>query len=53
MSEQLQSFTAWEAGLKAIGYTLAATSSQGSALFSCEGKPSYRISSFEPNEATA
>lgn len=49
----LQSFAAWEAGLKAIGYTLAATSNQGAALFSCDGKPSYRISTWEPNEATA
>lgn len=49
----LQSFAAWEAGLRAIGYTLSATSNQGAALFSCEGKPSYRISTFEPNEATA
>ena len=52
MSE-LQSFAAWEAGLKAMGYTLAATSNQGSALFSCDGNPSYRLSRFEPNPATA
>ena len=53
LNEPLQSFSAWEAGLKAIGYTLAATSNQGSALFSCEGKPSYRLSCYDPNEATA
>jgi hypothetical protein len=36
-----------------MGYTLSATSNQGSALFACDGKPSYRVSSFDPNEATA
>lgn len=53
MTESLQTYSAWEAGLKAMGYTLSSTSNQGSALFACEGKPSYRLSSFEPNEATA
>ena len=49
----LQTHAAWEAGLKAMGYTLAATSSQGSVLFSCESKQSYRLSRFEPNPSTA
>jgi hypothetical protein len=51
--EPLQPYAAWEAGLKAMGYTLSATSTQGSALFVCDGKPSYRLGRFEPNEATA
>jgi len=49
----LQSYAAWEDALKAMGYTLSATSIQGSALFVCDGKPQYRLSRFEPNEATA
>ena len=53
MTVPLQSFSAWEAGLKAIGYTLTATSNQGAVLFSCESKPSYRLSRFEPNPSTA
>jgi hypothetical protein len=53
MSEPLQPYAAWEAGLRAMGYTLSATSIQGSAMFVCDGKPSYRLSRFEPNEATA
>ena len=53
METTLQTYAAWEAGLKAMGYTLALTSSQGAVLFSCDGKPSYRLSRFEPNEATA
>lgn len=43
----------WERGLLSIGYHVAATSTQGSALFDCKGKANRRVSAYEPNEATA
>jgi hypothetical protein len=49
----LQHYAAWGAGLTAMGYELSLTSDQGSSLFVADGKASYRVSSFEPNEATA
>ena len=49
----LQPFAAWEAYLKKQGYVVEKTSTQGSCLFSCDGKPSWRVSTFPPNEATA
>jgi len=52
LTAPLQPFSAWESYLTKQGYTVARTSPQGSALFVCDGKPSYRVSAFEPNEAT-
>ena len=49
----LLTFEDWEAGLRNLGYECVKASPQGAALFRCEGKQSYRVSPFEPNEATA
>lgn len=38
--------------LSVQGYTESQVSPQGSVLFTAEGKPPYRIASFEPNPAT-
>lgn len=49
----MNSFAEWKAGLEALGYRIAQHSTQGSSLFVKDGKPSYRVSEYEPNEATA
>lgn len=42
-----------DAALTGSGYRLQQTSSQGSRLYVATGKPSYRVSHFEPNDSTA
>ncbi len=53
MSEPPATFAVWQAGLTAQGYTLADTAKNGSAWFVCDGKQSWRVSPWPPNEATA
>lgn len=53
MTDALQPFAAWEAWLTKQGYKAAKTAANGAKLFTGEGKPSYRLASFSPNEATS
>jgi len=52
MAELIASLESWVMSLGFEGYTLEAESTQGAVLYSLRGKPSYRIASYEPNQAT-
>ena len=52
MSE-LNSKESFTAALISLGYAMRQESTHGSRWFTCDGKPGYRLSPYEPNEATA
>lgn len=47
------SYESMHVAMEASGYKLQQTSPQGSRLYTCDGKPPYRVAHFEPNDATA